>query len=120
MDRLGGPPPIRIVGKETKRTDKNGVETVSIKLNSGTKHTAPKFVGGSAKEAVRHIRSFWATEVKLEYRKDWQLCHKVRTAHKALLAGLNQNDADYLTRKDEIQTKIDECRATMKSLCSDL
>ncbi len=55
VNRLGGPPPIRIVGVETNSNDKTGVETVSIKLNGGTKHTAPKFMGGSPEEAVRHI-----------------------------------------------------------------
>ncbi len=50
INPLGGPPSICIVGEETKRSDKNGVETVSIKLISGTKDTGPKFVGGSPKE----------------------------------------------------------------------
>ncbi len=34
--------------------------------------------------------------------------------------GLDQNDADYLTCKDKMETKIDECTTTMKSLCSNL
>ena len=47
VDRLGGPPPIRIIQEVTK-VDETKAETVTIKLNGGTKHLLQKFMGGTA------------------------------------------------------------------------
>ncbi len=64
------------------KVDNEKVEILTIKLGSGSKYTMPTFVGGTAKEAVRFICSFWTLEVKLECCKDWAFTKKVRTAQK--------------------------------------
>ncbi len=104
-DHLGGPPPIYIIQEVTK-VDESKVETVTIKLNGGTKHLLQKFVGGTAEECVRFIRSFWNVELKLKYRKDWAFTKKVKSAQKTTLCGLDQNDANDSTCKDESKRKF--------------
>ena len=93
---------------------------MTIKLNSGTKYSTLKFVGGTDKEAVRFICSFWTLEVKLEYRKDWSFTKKARTAQRKALNGIDHNNANHVTHKEEFDTKVAECSATMKSLHSNL
>ncbi len=56
----------------------------------------------------------------MEYRADYTVYKKVRAAQKVALNGLDPTDADYSIRKDEFETKIDKCTATMKSLRSNL
>ncbi len=96
MDRLIGPPPIRIVHEATKVGDEK-VDTVTIKVNGGTKHSTPKFSGGAADKSVCFIHSFWTLGVKLEYHKDYAFTKTVRTAQKVALSGLDQNQAYFVT-----------------------
>ncbi len=44
----------------------------------------------------------------------------MKNVQKQTLAHIDQNAADYVTRKDEYKTKVAECSATMKSLHSKL
>ena len=102
------------------KVDTEKAATVTIKLGTGSKYTSPKFIGGTAEEAVRFILSFWTLEVKLEYRKDWSFTKKARTAQRKALNGIDHNNANHVTHKEEFDTKVAECSATMKSLHSNL
>ena len=92
---------------------------MTIKLNGEAKQTFARFNGGSAEEALRHVRIFWSVEAKKEYRKNWQFAKKVKEAQKDVLKKLDEDESDYETKKDELDTKIDECEHTMNSLHND-
>ena len=92
VDRLGGTPPVRIIPERKSKTDveSSKTDTVTIKLNGEAKQTFARFNGGTAKEALRHVRVFWSVEAKKEYRKNWQFAKKVKEAQKYVLKNLTK------------------------------
>ena len=92
VDRLGGAPPVRIIPERKSKTDveSSKTDTVTIKLNGKAKQTFACFSGGTAEEALRHVRVFWSVEAKKEYRKNWQFAKKVKEAQKDVLKNLTK------------------------------
>ena len=82
VDRLGGAPPVRIIPECKSKTEveSSKTDTVTIKLNGEAKQTFARFNGGTAEEALRHVRVFWSVEAKKEYRKSWQFAKKIKNA----------------------------------------
>ncbi len=54
VDCLSSKPPICIV-LDLSKVDEATVDTVTIKLSDGTKHTSQKFVGDTNEEAIHFI-----------------------------------------------------------------
>ena len=48
-----------------------------------------------------------------------EIAKKVKDAQKDVLKALDENESDYKTKKGKLETKIDECKATMSSLRDD-
>ena len=84
VERLGGPPPIRIVPKTPSEQESKTRPTVSIKFTDTYKDTVMKFVGGTAEAAIKHIRAFWTVEEKLGYSALYKQKHsEYREARKS-------------------------------------
>ena len=88
VNRLGGAPPLRFIAEVTEELDDSKVATVTLKFSDVAKDTYPKFAGGTAEEAVRHVKRVGAIEAKLGFRLKWIDHNKQKKEHSAICCTL--------------------------------
>ena len=108
VSKLGGNPPICLVPTVSKE-DKDRA-TTTIKLGDTLKDTYPKFAGGDAKSAIRHVFMFLNLVKKLEYREDFEALEQIEEEQQRQLDELNIDEASSAADRSQARELEKEIR----------
>ena len=114
--KLGGAPPLRFVPEVSEKHDGEEKATVTLKVSEVAKDTYQKFLGGTAEEAVRHVKRFYALEVKLGYRKTHRELRHTRKEQQDIVDAIAEDtiDSDELDKRSGAVEYVKELDVQIK------
>ena len=117
VNRLGGAPPLRFVAEVTENAEDTKVATVTLKFSEVAKDTYPKFAGGTAEEAVRHVKRVRAIELKLGFKVKWIELNKQKKEQQDFANSIDADttDADELLQYESAKALIADLVESMKA-----
>lgn len=113
VERLGGDPPIRVVPQLRVPEETEVRVVVKIKLTDTVTEAISKFAGGTAEDAVRHVRLFWDVEQKLGFRASFKSFRKMWKQKAVEIDALDPSADDYDAKKELKQQQRAECHTSM-------